>query len=51
MDFPFRGNDGKSLRDVIPAKAGIHESRGGRGFPYKRESTLGNGFRNASVTT
>ena len=31
MDSRLRGNDDSSANAVIPAKAGIHESRGGRG--------------------
>ena len=31
MDSRLRGNDDSSVHSVIPAKAGIHESQGGRG--------------------
>ena len=30
MDSRLRGNDDSSVNAVIPAQAGIHESRGGR---------------------
>ena len=35
VDSRLRGNDGTGPGGVIPACAGIHENRGGRGFPYK----------------